>query len=139
MYQNLDKISSILCSQKLGACPLVVLKPRPLAGNQPKLAAYLISESDVAKYGDPYSELVLCIYHPECAHTRTAVHTRTHTPQTYTRSSGQPFMLRRPGNSWGFGALLKGTSVGVERVLDIHSLHLQFLPNLRLELATFGL
>ncbi len=32
----------------------------------------------------------------------------THTPWTHTRSSGQPFILRRPGSSWGFGALLKG-------------------------------
>ncbi len=55
----------------------------------------------------------------------------THTLWTHTRSSGQPFMLRRLGSSWGFGALLKGTSVmvlKVERVLDIHSPHLQFLP-----------
>ncbi len=40
-------------------------------------------------------------------------------------------MLRRPGSSWGFGALLKGTSVvvlKVERALYIHSPHLQFLP-----------
>ncbi len=61
---------------------------------------------------------------------------------TYTRSSGQPFMLRHPGSSWGFGVLLKGTSVvvlRVERALYIHSPHLQFLPDLRLELAIFGL
>ncbi len=56
-----------------------------------------------------------------------------HTLQTHTRSSGQPFMLRRPGSSWGFGALLKGTSV-LERALVIHSPHLQFLPDLRLDL-----
>ncbi len=40
-------------------------------------------------------------------------------------------MLRRPGSSWGFGALLKSTSVvvlRVERALYIHSPHLQFLP-----------
>ncbi len=40
-------------------------------------------------------------------------------------------MLQCPGSSWGFGALLKDTSVvvlRVERVLYIHSLHLQFLP-----------
>ncbi len=40
-------------------------------------------------------------------------------------------MLRRPGSSWGFGALLKGTSVvvlKVERAMYIHSPHLQFLP-----------
>ncbi len=41
---------------------------------------------------------------------------QTHTPWTHTWSSGQPFMLRRPGSSWGFGALLKGTSVMVLRV-----------------------
>ncbi len=49
---------------------------------------------------------------------------------THTRSSGQPFMLRRPG-SWEFGVLLKSTSVQVlrvERALDIHSPHQQFLP-----------
>ncbi len=39
--------------------------------------------------------------HTHCEHT----HTHTH---THTRSSGQPFMLWRPGSSWGFGALLKG-------------------------------
>ncbi len=43
----------------------------------------------------------------------------------------------------GFGALLKGlTSVvvlKVERALDIHSPHLQSLPDLRLEPTTFGL
>ncbi len=35
-------------------------------------------------------------------------------------------MLRRPGSSWGFGALLKDTSVvvlKVERALYIHSPH----------------
>ncbi len=40
------------------------------------------------------------------------------------------------------GALLKGTSVmvlRVERVLDIHSPHLQSLPDLRLEPVTQGL
>ncbi len=74
------------------------------------------------KYGDPYSEFVLCIWPILSAHTQQ---------WTRTRSSGQPFMLRRPGSSWGFGALLKGTSVVVlkeERVLYIHSPHLQFLP-----------
>ncbi len=72
-----------------------------------------------AKYGDPYSEFVLCIYHPKCTHTH-----REHTV-------GSHFMLRRPGSSWGFGALLKDTSVVVlmvKRALYIHSSHLQFLP-----------
>ncbi len=64
-------------------------------------------------------------FNPSKVHTHSSEH-------THTRSSGQPFMLRRPGSSWGFGALLKGlTSVvvlRVERVLHIHSPHLQFLP-----------
>ncbi len=66
---------------------------------------------------------------PSKVHTHSNEH--THTPWTHTRSSGQPFMLRRPGSSWGFGVLLKGTSVvvlKVERTLDIHSPHLQSLP-----------
>ncbi len=52
-------------------------------------------------------------------------------------------ILRRPGSSWGIGALLKGlTSVvvlKVERALVIHSPHLQSLPDLGIEPATFGL
>ncbi len=36
----------------------------------------------------------------------------THPKWTHTRSSG-PAMLQRPGSSWGFGALLKDTSVMV--------------------------
>ncbi len=47
--------------------------------------------------------------HTHREHTHTAVN--IHTPWTHIQSSGQPFMLRRPGSSWGFGALLKGTSV----------------------------
>ena len=36
-YQNLEKISSSLCSQTLGACPLAALKPRPLAGKMTRV------------------------------------------------------------------------------------------------------
>ncbi len=75
---------------------------------------------------------------PSKVHTHSSEHThREHTPG----AEGSHFMLRSPGSSWGFGALLKGTSVvvlRVERALDIHSPHLQFLPDLRLQLATFG-
>ncbi len=51
----------------------------------------------------------------ENTHTHT-VNTHTHTLWTHTRSSGQLFMLWRPGSSWGYGALLRGTSVVVLRV-----------------------
>ncbi len=47
----------------------------------------------------------------------------THPKWTHTRSSGQ-LLLQRPGSSWGFGVLLKDTSVVVlkeERELVIHS------------------
>ncbi len=37
---------------------------------------------------------------PSKVHTHSSGH--THTPWTHTRSSGQPFMLRHPGSSWGF-------------------------------------
>ncbi len=57
----------------------------------------------IAKYGDPYSEFVLCIYPSKCTHSSEHTHTHTHTPWTHTRSSGQPFMLRCPGSSWRFG------------------------------------
>ncbi len=80
----------------------------------------------------------LHLNHPKCTHTAV----NTHTPWTHTQSSGQLFMLRHPGSSWGFSALLKGTSVvvlRVERALYIHSPHLQFLLDLRLEPATLGL
>ncbi len=57
-------------------------------------------------------------FNPSKVHTHSSEHTHTpwtpHTPWTHTRSSGQPFMLRCPGSSWGFGALLNGlTSVVV--------------------------
>ncbi len=56
---------------------------------------------NTAKYGDPYSEFV------QSAHT-------------HTKSNRQPFMLRCPGSSCGFSALLKGTSVVVLRVENEH-------------------
>ncbi len=56
---------------------------------------------------------------------------------------GAAILLWRPGSSWGSDALLKGlTSVVVLKVEESagYSLpHLQFLPDLRLKPATFGL
>ncbi len=66
----------------------------------------------------------------QSAHTQQWTH--THTVNTHPEQwAAIFFMLRRPGSSWGFGALLKGTSVvvlKVERALYIHSPHLQSLP-----------
>ncbi len=74
----------------------------------------------MAKYGDPYSEFVLCIYP-----IQVRAHTHTHPEQWAANAAA-------PGEQLGFGALLKDTSVvvlKVERALDIHSLHLQSLPD----------
>ncbi len=91
----------------------------------------------MAKYGDPYSEFVLCIYPIQSAHTQQWTHTyREHTPGAV----GSHYAAV-PGRSWGFRALLKGTSVVVlmvERALYIHSPHLRLVLDLKLELATFG-
>ncbi len=92
-----------------------------------------------SKWHDMWPSMVthtrnLCsAFNPSKVHTHSSEH-------THTRSSGQPFMLQRPGNSRGFSALLKGPSVVVLKVGEsaVHSL-LQFLPDLRLEPATFGL
>ncbi len=51
---------------------------------------------------------------PSKVHTHSSEHTHIHCE--HTRSSGQPFMQRRLGSSWGFGALLKGTSSWYWRV-----------------------
>ncbi len=60
---------------------------------------------------------VLHLTHPECTHT--AVNTHTHWEHTPGAVGSQC-----PGSSWGFGALLKGVVLRVERALYIHS----FMP-----------
>ncbi len=60
------------------------------------------------------------------------VHTHTHTHREHRPGAVGSHFMQRPGSSWGFGALLKGTSVVVlreERSMYIHSLHLQSLPD----------
>ncbi len=99
------------------------------AGSTSYLTFLCLFESDVT-YSQVWWHILgisaLHLSHPKCTHTQQWTH--THCEQC----SGQPFMLRRPGGSWGFGALLKGNSVVVLRVkkaLYIHSPHLQFLPD----------
>ncbi len=74
----------------------------------------------MTKYGDPYSEFVLCIWPIQSAHT----HSSEQTPGAVGSQCG----------ARGAVVVLKE-----ERALYIHSLHWQFLPDLRLELATFRL
>ncbi len=70
-----------------------------------------VSESDVRPSMVTHTLNLCSAFNPSKVHTHSSEH--THTPWTHTQSSGQPFMLRRPGSSWGFGALLKDTSVVV--------------------------
>ncbi len=75
---------------------------------------------------------------PSKVHTYSSEH--THTVNTH-KEQWAAIYAAAPGEQ--FGALLKGlTSVvvlKVERALYIHSPHLQFLPDLRLELTTVRL
>ncbi len=106
------------------------------------LAAFIESEVKVTwhttKYGDPYSEFVLCIY-PSKVHTHSSEH--THTVNTHPEQWAAIYVAA-PGDQLGFGALLKGTSVvvlRVERALYIHSPPPTIPAGPRLELATFRL
>ncbi len=66
-------------------------------------------------------------FNPSIVHTHRSEH--THTVNTHPEQWAAIFMLRRPGSSWGFGALLKGTSVVVLRVETFTPPHLQFLSD----------
>ncbi len=63
--------------------------------------------------------------------THPSAHARTH---THPRSSGHRFLLHPQGSSWGFGALLKGTSVVVLRVFVL--LYLSFVSLKRTQEAS---
>ncbi len=67
-------------------------------------------ESDVNKSGDPYTELVLCIY-PSQVHTHSSENTHhEHTPEViYAAATGEKLGVRCPCSRW--------------RVLYIHSTH----------------
>ncbi len=74
--------------------------------------------------------------------THTHIHTHTHTHTMNTHPEQWAANAAAPGEQLGFGALLKGiTSVVVlriERVLDIHSFHLQSLLDQRLNPRPLG-
>ncbi len=80
----------------------------------------------------PYSELVLCIYPSKCTHTAVNTH-----PEQWE----VVFMLRRPGSSRGFSALLKASRHGIEGGESaVHSFPPPTIPaGRRLELTTFQL
>ncbi len=92
----------------------------------------LKKQSRKFKWRDMWPSMVtharnLCsAFNPSKVHTHKPW-THTHKPWTHTPSSGQPFMVRRPGSSWGFGVLLKGTSVVLLKV-DPPPPPPQFLP-----------
>ncbi len=70
-------------------------------------------------------------FHPsKCTHTAVSSE-QTH---AHSHSSGQPFLLRCLGSSWGFGALLKGlTSVVVLKVEEYIQSSIFFLIIIDLE------
>ncbi len=54
--------------------------------------------SDIQPSMETHTQNSCSAFYPsKCTHTQQW----THTQWTHTRSSGQPFMLRRPRNSWG--------------------------------------
>ncbi len=92
----------------------------------------------VAKYGDPYSEFVLCIWPIQSAHTQQWTHThREHTPgavgSIYAAATGEQL-----GVWWlAQGHLSRGIEDGESAV---HSLPPPTIPaSPRFELATFRL
>ncbi len=88
------------------------------------------SESDVTWPSMVTNTRNLCSGFNPSKRTHTAVntHTHTHTVNTHGEQLGVRCLAQ--------GHLSRGIQGGRERY--IHSLHLQFLPDLRLELATFG-
>ncbi len=97
---------------------------------------YIRKRSDIKPSMVTHTRNLCSAFNPSRVHTHTQQWTHTH-----TRSSGQP-VLRYPGSSSGFGALLKGTSVvvlSVERALYIHSPPPTIPAGPRLEPTTFRL
>ncbi len=139
---NQSSVCKVLLLSKLldGFCPsFVEVCSRTVGESKSKVRSFSLLTIRVkvkvtwhtAKYGDPYSEFVLCIYPSKCTHTHT--HTQrehTHTMNTHPEQRAVIYAAA-PGSSWGFGDLLKGSSVvvlRVKRALYIHSPHRQSLP-----------
>ncbi len=90
-------------------------------------AAHLKWEWHTAKYGDPYSEFVLCIYQSKCTHT--AVNTQT--VNTHPEQWAAIYAVA-PGEQLGVRYLAQRHCVmvlKVERALYIHSPHRQSLAD----------
>ncbi len=92
-----------------------------------------------------HTQSLCSAFNPSKVHTHTAVnthtHTHTHTVNTHPEKWAAIYVAA-PGKHLGVRCLAQGYLVvvlRVKRALDIHSPHLQFLPDLRLELITFGL
>ncbi len=93
----------------------------------------------MAKYGDPYSEFVLCIYPIQSAHTQQWTH--THTVNTHPEQWAAIYSAA-PGEQLGVRCLAQGhLSRGIEGGESAgHSLPPPTIPaGPRLELTTFGL
>ncbi len=81
----------------------------------------LESESDVTKSGDPYTELVLCIY-PSQVHTHTAV--KTHTVNTHPKQWAAIYAAAT-GEKFGVRCLAQEH---FSRGIEVEREHCTFLP-----------
>jgi len=98
---------------------------------------------DIRPSGDPYSEIMLCIYPSKCTHTavNTHTHTHTHTVNTHPEQWAAIYAVA-PGELLGVQCLAQGhLSCGIEgEASTVHSLPPPTIPaSLRLGLANFGL
>ncbi len=78
----------------------------------------MVLESEVTKSGDPYTEIMLCIY-PSQVHTHSSENTHhEHTPEViYAEATGEKLGVRCLAQEH----FSRGIEVERERVLYIHS------------------
>ncbi len=72
------------------------------------------SESDMWPSIVTHTRNLCSAFNPSNVHTHSSEHTHTH--REHTPGAVGSHLMRHPGSSWGFGALLKGTSVVVLKV-----------------------